>query len=546
MIIDDSTKLPGSWEVVQLDRVVDVNPKLDKSLYDDELGVSFVPMPAVGAENGAIDVSETKSFVSVKKGYTAFQESDVLFAKITPCMENGKMAVVPELKNELGFGSTEFHVLRTYSGISHQYIYYFVSQKLFRIEAGHNMSGAVGQRRVPAPWLSQISIPLPPKFEQQRIISKIEGLLSALDNGIESLKTAREQLKVYRQSLLKHAFEGRLTEQWRRDNADKLETADDLFVRIQQEREVRYQQQLEDWGKAVNEWKSDGKEGKKPAKPKKLRAVNISELTNKNFDSASGWFFVPLELLITEINQGWSPKCELNREPRDGEWAVIKTTALQPMLYRSDECKPLPSNFEARPKLEIKAGDLLMTRKGPRPRTGVVCLVKETRTHSMLCDTVYRFRSIEEVVIPRYLELVLNSPAIVSELDKRKSGISDSGISLNHGKIKTIGMPLASSIEEQTEVLSVLGEKLEVIDSLVKETDKQIIRSEALRQSILKKAFSGQLVPQDPSDEPASELLKQISEEKAEIEAAAKAAVKKAKPKNPRAANIKSKFKEQA
>ena len=116
-------------------------------------------MPAVEAESGVIDVDETKKFSNVKKGYTAFQERDVLFAKITPCMENGKMAVVPSVKNDLSFGSTEFHVLRSYRGISPQYVYYFVSSKLFRIEAEHYMTGAVGQRRVPAPWLSAVEIP---------------------------------------------------------------------------------------------------------------------------------------------------------------------------------------------------------------------------------------------------------------------------------------------------------------------------------------------------------------------------------------------------
>ena len=89
-------------------------------------------MPRVEAGTGAIDVSQTRSLEEVKKGYTSFREGDVLFAKITPCMENGKMAVVPPLKNSLGFGSTEFHVLRPYCEISAQYIYFFVSSESFR------------------------------------------------------------------------------------------------------------------------------------------------------------------------------------------------------------------------------------------------------------------------------------------------------------------------------------------------------------------------------------------------------------------------------
>jgi type I restriction enzyme, S subunit len=164
----------------------------------------------------------------VKKGYTPFQREDVLFAKITPCMENGKMAVVPELHNGIGFGSTEFHVLRAYEGVGPNFLYYFVSSKSFRYDAEHNMTGAVGQKRVPTPYFEKCSIPLPPTNEQKRIVAKIEELFSELDKGIENLKTAREQLRVYRQAVLKHAFKGKLTAHWREQNKDKLETADQL------------------------------------------------------------------------------------------------------------------------------------------------------------------------------------------------------------------------------------------------------------------------------------------------------------------------------
>ena len=140
---------PGTWAIVPISDIAEINPKLDKSGINDDLDVSFVPMPAVEAETGGIEVSATRRFEEVKKGYTPFREGDVLFAKITPCMENGKMAVVPALRNGLGFGSTEFHVLRAKDGIAPEYLYYFVSSKRFRVDAEHNMTGAVGQRRVP-------------------------------------------------------------------------------------------------------------------------------------------------------------------------------------------------------------------------------------------------------------------------------------------------------------------------------------------------------------------------------------------------------------
>src|SRR5207245_1664051 len=104
------------WPRVRLTEAVDLNPKPGRGSLSDDLHVSFVPMAAVGAGTGAIDASVVRKYAEVKKGYTYFREGDVLFAKITPCMENGKMAVTRKLRNGIGFGSTEFHVLRPREG----------------------------------------------------------------------------------------------------------------------------------------------------------------------------------------------------------------------------------------------------------------------------------------------------------------------------------------------------------------------------------------------------------------------------------------------
>ena len=152
-------------------------------------------------------------------------------------------------------------MLRPHCEISAQYIYHFVSSQQFRRDAQHNTTGAVGQRRVPAPYLADQSLPLPPAREQHRIVAKIEELFSELDKGIESLKTARRQLEVYRQSVLKHAFEGKLTAQWREENKDKLEKPEQLLARIKQERAAHYERQLKEWKAAVKDMGSEGPTG---------------------------------------------------------------------------------------------------------------------------------------------------------------------------------------------------------------------------------------------------------------------------------------------
>ncbi len=288
--------------------------------------------------------------------------------------------------------------------------------------------------------LEQMPIVIPPLAEQERIVGKVEELFSELAEGVANLKQARAQLAVYRQALLKHAFEGHLT-------------------------------------------------------------------------AIKGIKKVPLSSLITDLSQGWSPKCELNRAPKPDEWAVIKTTAIQHCRYDDTEAKPLPPPFEGRPSIEIKDGDFLMTRKGPRTRAGVSCYVRRTRHRLMVCDTVYRFRCIEDVVNPLYLELALNSPEVLRAIDQRKAGISESGLSLTHSKIGTVEIPLCS-LDEQEDVVRQLDEQTSVMDALEADIDLNLQKAEALRQSILKKAFAGELVPQDPADEPAAALLARIRAER--------------------------------
>ena len=226
------TELPKGWAPARLSDICDINPRVDKSVIDHTQLVSFVPMPAVEAENGRIDVSATRPFGEVKQGYTPFQTGDVLFAKITPCMENGKMAIVPKMPSEYGFGSTEFHVLRPLCGVEPRFIYQMVSNQSFRYHAEHHMTGAVGQKRVPASLLADHPVAVPPLNEQRRIVQKIEAMFEQIDKGVESLRVAKTTLGLYRQSLLKSAFEGRLTATWRAQNPDKLETPKTLLARI--------------------------------------------------------------------------------------------------------------------------------------------------------------------------------------------------------------------------------------------------------------------------------------------------------------------------
>ena len=139
------------------------NPKKsEKKDWTDETIISFIPMPLV-SEHGEINTGTLKTYKEVKTGFTYFRENDVLFAKITPCMENGKGAIAQNLKNGIGFGSTEFHVLRPIEGVSNPYwIYYLTAIDSFRIMAEKKMTGSAGQKRVPISFFENMKVNLPP------------------------------------------------------------------------------------------------------------------------------------------------------------------------------------------------------------------------------------------------------------------------------------------------------------------------------------------------------------------------------------------------
>ena len=164
--------------MAKLGEVCLINPK--SCTLRDDTEVSFIPMTKVG-EHGEFDASEIKNYSEVKKGFTNFQNGDILFAKITPCMENGKGAIAHNMKNGIGFGSTEFHVLRPDTDkITSGWLYYLTTWKTFRKEAERNMTGSAGQKRVPKTFLENYVVNLPDidtQKSENRILRKVDDLI---------------------------------------------------------------------------------------------------------------------------------------------------------------------------------------------------------------------------------------------------------------------------------------------------------------------------------------------------------------------------------
>lgn len=175
----DPATNPKEWPVAALGDVCTINPRLDKHQKPtaDSI-VSFVPMAAVDGIRGEVAIIEPRSYASVAKGFTPFIEGDVLFAKITPCMENGKAAIVPELVGGFGFGSTEFHVLRPTEHLHKAWLFGFVRRETFRHQAKLNFSGTAGQQRVPTEYLKTLNVPVPDFKTQIAFAQALEQIRS--------------------------------------------------------------------------------------------------------------------------------------------------------------------------------------------------------------------------------------------------------------------------------------------------------------------------------------------------------------------------------
>ncbi|WP_052421662.1 restriction endonuclease subunit S [Paenibacillus sp. FSL P4-0081] len=200
----------SKWEKVKLSEVCTVNPpkKQLQTLYENNKLISFIPMSEV-SEDGKVNTKIERSYSEVSSGFTYFTENDVLFAKITPCMENGKGGVARGLINGLGVGSTEFHVLRPNETVTSDWIHRFLSYSKFRKLAEKNMTGSAGQRRVPKAFLEKVRIPLPPLETQKRVNKKLDT--------VSELLAMRKQQLAELDNLIKATFYKMFGEPFRND-----------------------------------------------------------------------------------------------------------------------------------------------------------------------------------------------------------------------------------------------------------------------------------------------------------------------------------------
>ena len=391
-------------------------------------------------------------------------------------------------------------------GIFNEYVYYYLMAS--RGYARKRASGTTFLE-LSGKVFGDLPISLAPTATQHRIVTKIEELFSELDKAVENLKTARTQLKVYRQAVLKHAFEGKLTAQWREENKDKLETPEQLLARIKQERTGRYEQQLQEWKAAVRTWESGAKRGRKPNKPRDPKPLGkLDESVPPNLPQLpESWAWEKLGWMTCGVEYGTAAK-----SMKSGTVPVLRMGNIQNAKFDWTDLAYTSDDDEIAEYL-LHDGDVLFNR------TNSPELVGKTAIYRGKCPAIFagyliRVNQICTIVESQYVNLFLNSDVARQYGNSIKTdGVNQSNI--NGAKLSNYPFPYCS-IEEQREIARILEKTLSLLDDTEADISQELQKADALRQSILKKAFSGQLVAQDPSDEPASVLLDQIKAERKE------------------------------
>ena len=331
----------------------------------------------------------------------------------------------------IGADGTKFHKILSCNS---EYIYYWM---LYATETLRNRGYARHYT-----LLKECFIPLPPLQEQVRIVSKIKAILPLVEKyGCEeskrvSLDSAFPNL--LKKSILQEAIQGKLVPQ---DPGD--EPASVLLERIRAEK-----QELIAEGKIKKDkhesviFRRDNSHYEKCG----FKEENIDDLIP--FELPDSWEWIRLSTILTSTDAGKSPQCE-NRPRTIGEWGVIKTTAIQDGYFLAEENKVLPPDFNLQKSMVIHHGDLLITRAGPRNRTGVICVVDGEPENLILSDKTVRLSYLRNFVNPHYVMTALSSPAMQYFVVDAMTGMAASQVNISQEKMKTFFLPLPPLNEQQ-------------------------------------------------------------------------------------------------
>ncbi len=495
--------LPKGWVREVLEALV--QPRSERISPADRPSAPYVGLEHVQAHTN--EILGTVPASSMASSSASFEMGDVLYGRMRPYLNK---VVRPKFA---GLASAEFVVFPESAALDSDFLLKRLSANDFVQFACSQYEG--DRPRVKFDALGKFGIDLPPRAEQTRIVAKLEELLSDLDAGVAELKAAQKKLGQYRQSLLKAAVEGALTAQWRTQNTPG-ETGAQLLTRILSERRARWE------AKQLAKFTSQGKTP--PTDWKKKYPVPVQPDTTDLPELPEGWVWASVEQLSESVRNG------ISKTPNTDQrgFPIFKINAVRPMSVNFAAIKHIELDEIDADGYWVEVGDVLATRyNGSVDLLGVFGMVRKVPERTLHPDKLIKMKPVLGVKLGAWIEVCGNVGVSRKYLVARvKTTAGQTGISGED--LKKTPIPLAP-IAEQEAAIEMLDARLAGASELEHPTYLALKQSIAQRQNILRAAFAGQLVPQDPNDEPASVLLARIRAERAQRANAPKPRSRKAK-----------------
>lgn len=419
----DETKLPKGWKWVKLGEVFTIerggSPRpIEDFITTDKNGINWIKIGDTKGINKYITKTHEKIKAEGLKKTRMVYEGDFILSN---SMSFGK----PYIMKTSGAIHDGWLVIRKNENVDHDFLFYSLSSNNVYSQFTRLAKGST-VKNLNIEAVKQVNIPLPPKSTQLAIVSKIEELFSEVDKGIESLRLAQQQLKIYRQSVLKWAFEGRLT----------------------------------------NENLKDG-------------------------ELPEGWRWVKLGDHLSKIEAGKSFKCD-ERAPKDEEVGILKVSAVTWGEYNEQESKTVVEKSKINESYFVKTGDFLFSRANTIELVGACVIAKYVSRKNMLSDKTLRLLWMGSVN-KNYVLYYLRSKMGKAEIQRLSTGNQESMRNIGQERIKQINFPYCSLVEQE-QTLQQIESRLSVADKLEENITQCLLKAQALRQSILKKAFEGKLI----------------------------------------------------
>lgn len=368
------------------------------------------------------------------------------------------------------------------------YLFHFLQTKYEYI---NSRPRGVGIPHVEPSVFWEIDFPLSPLPEQHRIVAKVEELFTRLDAGVEGLKKVKAQLKGYRRAVLKHAFEGKLTKEWREAHNGEMEPASVLLERIKEKRKKNTKR-----------------------KYKELPVIDESDFP----ELPESWVWTRVGVISKFIQYGTSEKATKD----DLGIPVLRMGNIKDGKLIFDDLKYFPKEWSHLKEYILQDGDVLFNRTNSVELVGKTAVYKSNHPAALFASYLIRVQVDDNAYISDILAFFINSfygRKYIASVVSQQVGQAN----VNGTKLSLMPVPLLP-LPEQRKIVEEIERHFSVADQIEQTAEQSLIRAERLRQSILKRAFEGKLVPQDPNDEPAEKLLERIKAEKVEREAEKKAA----------------------